>query len=102
MKIGSERSLISLESYVKNAQNSDELKSTRGQEQGKSIKTESVKLSPKARDIQKVREIMEATPEIREEKVGQFKREIEAGTYSVQGDKVAEKMIRESLIDAFI
>ncbi len=45
---------------------------------------------------------MEATPEIREEKVGQFKREIEAGTYSVQGDKVAEKMIRESLIDAFI
>jgi anti-sigma28 factor (negative regulator of flagellin synthesis) len=45
---------------------------------------------------------MEATPEIREDKVGQFKGEIESGTYSVEGDKVAPKMLRESLIDAFI
>ena len=102
MKISSERSLIDLEAYIKNAQSSDEIKSSRGQEQGKAIQTERVKLSPKARDLQKIREVMEATPEIREEKVGQFKREIEAGTYSVKGDKVAERMVRESLIDAFI
>ncbi len=102
MKISSERSLIDLEAYIKNAQNSDELKSSRGQEQRKAIQTESVKLSPKARDLQKIREVMEATPEIREEKVGQFKKEIEAGTYIMKRDKVAEKMIRESLVDAFI
>lgn len=102
MKINSERSLIDLEAYIKNAQSGHELKSTRGREQGKTIQTEHVKLSPEARDLQKIREVIEATPEIREEKVGQFKKEIEAGTYSVNGDKVAEKMIRESLIDAFI
>jgi anti-sigma28 factor (negative regulator of flagellin synthesis) len=45
---------------------------------------------------------MEVTPEIREDKVGQLKGEIEAGTYSVEGDKVASKMIKESLIDTFI
>lgn len=102
MKINSERSLIDLEAYIKNAQSDHGLNSTRGREQGKTIQTERVKLSPEARDLQKIREVIEATPEIREEKVGQFKKEIEAGTYSVNGDKVAEKMIRESLIDAFI
>lgn len=102
MKISNERSLIDLEAYIKNAQGSDQIKTNRAQEQGKTVQTERVKLSPKARDIQKIREVMEATPEIREEKVGQFKKEIEAGTYSVKGDQVAEKMIRESLIDAFI
>jgi anti-sigma28 factor (negative regulator of flagellin synthesis) len=45
---------------------------------------------------------MEVTPEIRENKVGQLKREIEAGTYSVKRDEIATKMVRESLIDAFI
>lgn len=102
MKISSERSLINLEAYIKSAQESEGLKSSRKQEQREVTQTESVNLSHKAKDLQKAREVMEATPEIRENKVGQLKREIEAGTYSVKRDEIATKMVRESLIDAFI
>ena len=102
MKIGSDRSLVNLEAYIKNAQNSEGLRSSPKQGQEKSVQTESVKLSTTAREIQKAREVLDATPEIRDDKVGQFKREIEAGTYDIRGDKIAEKMLRESLIDAFV
>jgi len=102
MKIGSDRYLVNLEAFIKNAQNSEGLKPSLKEGPGKSIQTESVNLSTTARELQKVREVLEAIPEIREDKVGQFKREIEAGIYDVRGDKVAEKMLRESLIDAFV
>jgi len=102
MKIDSERSLLNLEAYVKNAQDGEAVKQSQRQEQERASTTEQVKLSDTARDIQKIREIVDATPEIRADKVGHFKKEIEAGNYSVNGDKVAEKMLRESLIDAFI
>jgi negative regulator of flagellin synthesis FlgM len=102
MKIGSDHPLVNLEAYIKNAQNSEGLKPSLRQGTEKSIQTESVKLSSTARKLQKAREILAATPEIRDDKVGQFKREIESGTYDVRGDKVAEKMLMESLIDAFV
>lgn len=102
MKVGSDRSVVNLEAYVKNAQNSGGVKQPLTQGQDKYTQTESVKLSTTAKEIQQARKAMEAVPEIREDKVGQFKGEIEAGTYSVEGDKVAPKMIKESLIDTFI
>ena len=102
MKISSERSLINLESYIKSAQESEGLKSSHRQEHREVTQAESVNLSHKAKDLQKAREVMEVTPEIRENKVGQLKREIEEGTYSVKRDEIATKMVRESLIDAFI
>ena len=102
MKVGSDRSLVNLEAYIKRAQESDTVDQSLQQGQEKASATEKVKLSHMARDIQKIREIVEATPEIRTDKVGQLKREIEAGSYSVNADKVAEKMLRESLIDTFI
>lgn len=102
MKIGGERSVVNLEAYIKNAQNSEGVKQPLAQEQGKSFRTEDVKFSATAKELQQARQAMEATPEIRDDKVGQFKGEIATGTYRVEGDKVATKMLRESLIDTFI
>ena len=102
MKVDSQRSLVNLEAYVKRAQESGGVDQSLQHGQEKASPTEKVKLSHRARDIQKIREIVEATPEIRTDKVGQLKREIETGTYSVNAEKVAERMLRESLIDAFL
>ena len=102
MKIDSERSPVNLEAYIKSSQESEGVSQSLRQEKQGASPTESVKLSHTAKEIQKIREIVEATPEIRTDKVGQLKREIETGTYSVDADKVAEKMLRESLIDTFI
>ena len=102
MKIDSDRSLVNLEAYIKSSQESDGVSQSLRKEQGGASPTESVKLSQTAKEIQKIREIVEATPEIRSDKVGQLKREIEAGSYSIDADKVAERILRESLIDTFI
>ena len=102
MKVGDDQSVVNLENYIKNSQDSEISRPSPKQEQEKSTQRESVKLSTMARELQTAREVLEATPEVREEKVGQFKREIEAGTYDMRGDKVAGKMLKESLIDSFI
>jgi len=60
---------------------------------------ETVDLSTTARDIQKIKQIVDQTPDIREEKVLELKRQIDSGNYTVNSGKIAEKMVGESLID---
>ncbi len=102
MKVGDDQSVVNLENYIKNSQDSRISRPSPKQEQEKPTQRGSVKLSTMARELQTAREVLEATPEVREEKVGQFKRKIEAGTYDMRGDKIAGKMLQESLIDSFI
>jgi len=100
MKIGSEGSLVYLEAYIKNAQNSGAVNQPARKDVARALPAEIVKISDRAREIiNKAWEIVDATPEIREEKVGHFKRKIEAGNCTVKSDKVAEKMLKEFLLD---
>ena len=66
---------------------------------GATIATERVDLSNKAKDIQKIKQVLEQTPEVREEKVQELKRQIESGSYVINPDTIADKMLGESLID---
>lgn len=61
--------------------------------------TERVDLSARAKDIRQVKQLLEQVPEVREDKVQELKRQIDSGSYVVQVDKIAEKMVEESLID---
>lgn len=60
---------------------------------------EKVDLSTKAKDIQRIKAQLADIPDIREEKVRELKAEIEKGTYRVSGEKIAEKMVGEALVD---
>jgi negative regulator of flagellin synthesis FlgM len=66
-----------------------------------SVATEKVDISTTAKDIHRAKQAIEALPDIREEKVQELKRQIEADTYSVNTDKLAQKIVGESLIDLF-
>lgn len=66
---------------------------------GATIATERVDLSSKAKDIQKIKQILEQTPEVREEKVQELKRQIESGNYAINPGRIADRMLGESLID---
>jgi flagellar biosynthesis anti-sigma factor FlgM len=57
---------------------------------------------PRAYYIKKIQKVLEETPEIRAEKVKRLKKEIAAGTYKVESEKIAEKMINESLLDLIL
>ncbi|MCE5284090.1 MAG: flagellar biosynthesis anti-sigma factor FlgM [Deltaproteobacteria bacterium] len=66
---------------------------------GMSVTTEKVDLSTKAKDIQRIKQILDQTPDVREAKVQELKNQIDNGTYTVNLDKIADKMVEESLID---
>ena len=63
------------------------------------VPEDKVSLSSTARDIQRAEKAIEKLPDVREEKVRELKDRIEAGKYDVNGEKIAGKMLNESLLD---
>jgi negative regulator of flagellin synthesis FlgM len=61
-------------------------------------KGDRVELSAKARELQAAREAIQEMDDVDHEKVAKIKARIEAGTYKVDADKIAGKMIEESLL----
>jgi len=66
------------------------------------VPEDKVSLSSTARDIQQAEKAIEKTPDVREEKVRELKDQIEAGKYDVSGEKIAGKMLNESLLDIIV
>jgi negative regulator of flagellin synthesis FlgM len=60
---------------------------------------EKVNLSTTAKEVQKIRRAIDELPDVREEKILDLKNRIEQGTYKVDAEKIAEKMVGESLLD---
>ncbi len=56
-----------------------------------------VQISQQSKEIARAKEVAESTPAVRQEKVEAIKAQIAAGTYQVDAEGVAEKMLRESL-----
>lgn len=65
----------------------------------KAAATEKVDLSAKAKEYQRIRQVLDQVPDVRQEKVQELKERIESGNYAVDSGKVAAKMVGESLID---
>ena len=62
---------------------------------------EKVDLSTQAKDIQLAKNALSKLPDVREEKVQEIKSQVEKGIYSVSGEKIAGKMVGESIVDIF-
>jgi len=66
---------------------------------GAAIATERVDLSAKAKELQRIRQVLDQIPDVREGKIQELKDRIASGNYAVESEKVAAKMVGESLID---
>ena len=64
-----------------------------------SISEERVELSRKASDLNRIREIVQKTPDIRGERVALLREKIASGSYNVSGQEIAGKMLREHLLE---
>jgi len=49
--------------------------------------------------MKKIHAVLEMTPDIRNERVNELKKEVDEGRYQVNHQGVADKMIRESLFE---
>ena len=65
------------------------------------VPEEKVNLSTTAKDVQNLSNAISKLPDVREDKVQALKDQIEKGTYKVDAEKTAEKMVGESLLDFF-
>ncbi len=61
-----------------------------------------VELSAGSAEVQKMREILDQTPEIREDRIRELKNRIERGEYRVDAYAVADKLLRTLLQDALL
>lgn len=61
-----------------------------------------VELSSNSKDAQKIAEILNATPDVRIDKVTALKEQVERGEYRVDSLQVADKLIHSLLSDDFL
>lgn len=60
-------------------------------------KGDRVELSDRARSLYAAKEALSRLPEIRQDRVESLKKAIQAGTYRVSGEQLAERMLREGI-----
>jgi negative regulator of flagellin synthesis FlgM len=63
---------------------------------------EKVSLSDHGKTAQLIQNTLEATPDVREDKVAEIKKAVDEGTYEVDSKKVAEGMLRENAVDSML
>ena len=61
--------------------------------------SDNVRLSAKAKELQKAGKTLEDTPEMRSEKVADIKNRIDSGSYNVNGEAIADSIIKAALLD---
>jgi len=98
MKISGENQFVNTNAYVKSVRDKEKADPSSGQTREPSTE-DNVVLSPKAKEIQQARKLLEEVPDIREEKVARLKEQIQNGTYEIDAKKVAAKMVRDSLLN---
>ncbi|MCP4148672.1 MAG: flagellar biosynthesis anti-sigma factor FlgM [bacterium] len=58
-----------------------------------------VEISSKALDLKAMQETAMKSPDVRTEKVNAIKLQVDEGSYSISGEKIAERLIEENLLE---
>ena len=90
---------VNIEAYVNQVQEKDKVESTSDQTEKQQVKADTVELSDMGKRVQEAQKQLETIPDIREDKVAHLKEQVENGTYAIVAEKVAEKMLRASLLN---
>ena len=90
---------VQIDAYVNQVHDKNKIDSSENNSNKSAAKTDTVVISDAAKRIQEARRQLDAVPDVNEEKVAQLKNEIEKGTYEINADKIAGKIISEGLIN---
>jgi len=90
---------VQIDAYVNQVQDKNKIDPSENKSDKTAAKTDTVVISDAAKRIQEVRSQLDAVPDVNEEKVARLRNEIENGTYEINADKIAGKMLREGLIN---
>lgn len=90
---------VNIEAYVNQVQDKDKVDAASEQPQQQQAKADTVALSNAAKNIQEAQKQLEAIPDVREDKVAQLREQIENGTYEIDEEKIADKMLKDALLN---
>ena len=99
MKISDQNASVNIDAYINQVKKNQEADPSAESTAQQQRKRDSVELSKTAKELQTARKLMEQVPEIRTDKVAHLKAQIENGTFEIDPDKLAEKLIKESLFN---
>ena len=99
MEITPNDNTINIDAYVNNINDKQKAENTSDKAETNVAKTDTVNISDAAKEIQEVRKELDNIPEVRAEKVEQLKNQIENGTYEIKSEEIAEKMLKDSLLN---
>lgn len=60
---------------------------------------EVVQISKHSQEFSRIRQLVDAQPDVRLDRVNKLAKEIDSGTYYVKGEDIAEAIIEKNLID---
>ena len=99
MEITPKNNSIPIDVYVNTVQ--DKKAAAVADEKGpdQALKSDTVAISETARQVREARALLDKLPEVDNARVDDLKAQIESGRYEINSEKIAEKMLRESLLN---
>ena len=83
MKVTGNNPSVNLDTYLRNAKKDEKVKESSEQGGKVSRGEDAVTLSPKAKEIQEARKLLDSVPDVREEKIAEIRKAIENGNYKI-------------------
>lgn len=102
MKISGQDPIRLLEYYLLGTREAGKGASSPKSEAAHQVSSDRVEISGEAKDYQQIRRRVSSLPEVRAERVAAVREGVESGTYNVRGEKVAESLVRTTLLDAVL
>lgn len=100
MEITPKDNTINIDAYVNQIQqNRNKPAETAKQAADPAVKTDTVEISATGKRIVEAKKQLEAIPDVQQDKVDRLKSQIENGTYEINAEKIADRMLRESLFN---
>jgi negative regulator of flagellin synthesis FlgM len=93
---------IGIPAYMNQVQDKDNVGTPDKKPEKTAVKTDTVVISDAAKRVHEARRQLDDIPDVREEKVAQLRNQIQSGTYKIDADKIAGKMIKEGLFNDFL
>jgi negative regulator of flagellin synthesis FlgM len=90
---------VNIEAYVNQVQEKDKVDAASEQPEKQQVKADTVELSDMGKRVQEAHRQLDSIPDIREDKVAELKEQVENGTYEVDAEKVADKMLKDALLN---
>ena len=90
---------IGIDAYMNQVQDKNNVGTPDNKPEKTAVKADTVVISDAAKRVQEARRQLDDIPDVREDKVSQLRSQIQNGTYEINADKIAGKMIKEGLLN---